>query len=354
MSVGLEHKPEVFESVNYFDKRRLTNAAKRWIFFALDVIDPERKSQLTWLRAGGEESACPCLQKYGRGFIPRGLPALLEMGGEPIPMRHLGDLQSVAWQGLPESEHATRHNFGYVPVYPGDGLRLLQKYSTNEGGKGIGELTALQGTEWDEAHNGGEGILDVIELAQFGDGMPPTLRELEDRIRHAKVNDSRIDYGKLRDEELHLCEMSRNWAKRKISIEHGLLKIGHVGEWQGGWSYSYSPVVEMLIEQLELKRQDQPIQEMATMVSQILANQPAQPAPVATLSAADMELFNRSMDERLAKAQEANLKRIAELEAQLADVPRETFTCDGCGRECASMAGKAAHERHCEAMKLEE
>lgn len=342
MSAVLEHKPEVFESVDYYDKRRLNNAAKRWVYFPLDVIMPQRKSELSWLAVGGEETSCPCLQKYGRGFVPRGRAALLEMGGEPIPMRHMGDLQAVAWQGLPTDEHTVRHNFGFVPVYPGDGLRLLLRYALNDGGgrKGLGELETLQGKEWDECHTYAEdGILDVVEKAQFGDGIAKTLRGLEEQIKYAKVNDPRIDYPKLRDEQLKLCEDARNWAIRKISIDHGLLKLGHVGEWQGGHSYQYSPVVEMLIEQLEMKRQDQPIQEMADMVTQILARQ----APT-SMSASDMDLFERRMEEKLAAARAADAQRIAELEAKLAQ-PAEVFKCDACGQEAGSLAGLKAHQR---------
>src|SRR5262249_13847940 len=182
MSAVLERKPEVFESVNYFDKRRLTNAAKRWVWFPLDVIVPERKSELSWLVVGGEETSCPCLQKYGRGFVPRGRAAILEMGGEPIPLAHMGELQTSAWEG---GLGDNRHRFAYVPVYPGDGLRLLKRYAMNDGGmrKGMDELEILQGKEWEECHTPQEdGILDVVERAQFGDGMAKTLRELEDQI----------------------------------------------------------------------------------------------------------------------------------------------------------------------------
>lgn len=349
MSAVIERQPEVFESIDYFDHRTVTSTTKRWIFFPGDLILPDRKSELSWLEVGGEETPCPCLQKYGRGFVPRGRAAILEMGGEPIPMRHLGDLQAVAWRGLPLNDHVVKHNFGYIPVYPGDGLQVLRRYVWRDGKKGMDEITALAGKEWEEAHNAtNTGVLDVVEKAQFGDGMSKTLKGLEDQIRFAKVDDSRIDYGKMRDEELKLCEDFRNWGRRKVAIEHGLLKTGHVGEWQGGWSYAYSPVCELIIDQLELKRQDQPIQEMSEMVSQILSNQ----KPVSTgMTAADLELFERKMDERLAAARAADAQRIAELEARLAS---ETFACDGCGQECASKAGKLAHERHCPACKPEE
>ena len=278
MSAALleQPKPEIFDSVGYFDRRVLGANVTRWVFNPGDLIVPQRKSEISWLRIGGEETSCPCLQRYGRGFIPRGLPALLEMGGEPIPMRHLGDLQAVAWQGIPLNEDAVKNKMGFVPVYPGDGLKVLRRYSMNDGGmrKGIDELTPLQGKSWEECHNDdGDGILDVIERAMYGDGMSKTLKGLEDQIRYAVINDTRIDVGLLKSEELRMCDEFRNWAGRKISFEHGLLKTGHVGEWQGGWSYSYSPITEMLLDQLEVPRVDQPLQSMSDVIVQFAKNQ---------------------------------------------------------------------------------
>lgn len=359
MSAMLEErvKPEVFGSVGYFDKRVLGANVVRWVGFPLDLIVPERKAEISWLRAGGEETPNPCLQRYGRGFVPRGLASILEMGGEPIPMRHLGDLQAVAWQGIPLNEDAVKNKFGFVPVYPGDGLRVLRRYSMNAGGsrKGMDEITALQGKEWDECHNDeGTGILDVIETAMFGDGMSKTLKGLEDQIRSAVIADSRIDIGKYKQEWLTLCNDSRNWATRMVSVEHGLLKTGHVGEWQGGHSYSYSPVVEMLLNQLEMERQDQPMQAMSKMMAQIGAQSQA---PQSTgMSAADLDLIEQRMEARLAQAREADAARIVELEAQVAaNVRRETseeFACSGldCEYVAKSAAGKLAHERHCKVL----
>jgi hypothetical protein len=355
MSAVLEQaKPEVFDSVGFFDKRVVGANVVRWVGFFLDLIVPERKAEISWLRAGGEETPNPCLQRYGRGFVPRGRAALLELGGEPIPMQHLGDLQAVAWQGIPLNPEAVKNKFGFVPVYPGDGLRILRRYSMNPIRKGMDEFTVLLGKEWDECHNaGGTGILDVIETAMFGDGMEPTLRGIEEQIKSAVISDTRIDIGKYKTEALTMCNDSRNWATRMVSVEHGLLKTGHVGEWQGGWSYSYSPIVEMLIEQLEMERQDQPMQAMSKMVAQFASNQ----QPVAQgMSAADMDMFERKMDERLAAARESDARRIAELEARLVvpvvETPTETapatFTCDNCGKEFGSAAGVTMHKSlHC-------
>jgi len=370
MSAVLDQpKPEIFNAVDYFDRRVVGANVKRWIFFPGDLIVPQRKAEISWLQVGGEETSSPCLQRYGRGFVPRGLAALLELGGEPIPMRHLGDLQAVAWTGIPLNEDAVKNNFGFVPVYPGDGLRVLKRYSMNDGGmrKGMDEVTALQGKEWEECHSADNtGILDVIEYAQFGDGMSKTLRGLEDQIRFADVRDSRIDYGRMRDEQLKMCDEFRNWGSFKVNFTHGLLKVGSVAIGNdavgatGGWSYFYPPVVEMLLEQLEIPRQDQPLQEMAKMVAQV-SERPATQS--AGLSAADMELFERRMDERLAKAREVDAQRIAELEKKLeasdgyrfngenSDTAAQRFICDACGSEFDTANGLGMHRnRWCEVL----
>jgi len=144
---------------------------------------------------------------------------------------------------------------------------------------------------------------------------------------------------KYKSEWLTLCSDYRNWGMRMITIEHGLLKTGHVGEWQGGWSYSYSPITEMLMAQLEVTRQDQPMHEMAKLIEKMVPGQSQ-----SGMSAADLDLIEQRMEARLAQAREADAKRIAELEAQLA---APTFICEGCGKESPTLAGKKAHERFC-------
>lgn len=341
----IDVKPEVFGPVGYFDTRVVGANVVRWVWFPLDLIVPERKAEISWLRVGGEETTSPCLQRYGRGFVPRGRAAILELGGEPIPMRHLGDLQAVAWQGIPLNEDAVKNKFGFVPVFPGDGLRVLRRYSMNPIRKGMDEITVLLGKEWEECHNNEHtGILDVIETAMFGDGIEPTLRGLEEQIKSAVIHDNRIDVGKYKQECLTMCNDARNWAGRMISVEHGLLKTGHVGEWQGGWSYSYSPIVEMLMTQLEIPRQDQPLQELSKLFVQ---SQSAQPS---AMSAADLDLIEQRMEARLALAREADAKRIAELEAQLAQPEPTMFTCNACGEEMKASAKSLHIGRWCKVL----
>ena len=364
MSAVLEQpRPEVFTPVTYYDKRKQNVTAPRWVWFPGDLIVPERKAEISWLAVGGEETPSPCLQRYGRGFVPKGRAAILELGGEPIPMRHLGELQSVAWQGISLDEQAVKNKFGFVPVFPGDGLRILKRYAMNPMRNGMDELTVLAGLEWPECHNDeGTGILDVIEKAQFGDGVSKTLAAFEDQVRFAVVKDTRIDYGKMREEQLKMCSDFRTWAERKVAIDNGLLQLGTIPVRPtsslpegslGGWAYTLSPLTNLLIEQLELKRQDQPIQEMSNMVSKILASQQQQ-AP--SMSAADLDLIEQRMEARLAAAREADAKRIADLEAKLATAsivpdtnpPQSTYRCD-CGKSFDTPQGLGIHKsRHCE------
>src|SRR6267142_5926832 len=145
-------RPQVQPTINYFDNKIIGKNVKRWVWFAGDLIVPQRKADIEWLAAGGEETSNPCLQKWGRGFVPRGFAAMMELGGDLMPMEHLGELRASAWSGLALNEEAIKSRFGYIPVYPGDGLATLRHYSMNDEGRrrGLDEDTALVGKEWEE------------------------------------------------------------------------------------------------------------------------------------------------------------------------------------------------------------
>lgn len=390
MSAVLERK-QAFEAVNYFDHRTVGANVVRWVFNPLDLIVPQRKSELTWMENGGEEVPSSCLRRFGNNFIPRGLPAILELGGEPIPMQHLGELQSSAWAGMPLNDHAVKNKFGYVPVYPGHGLSILRRYSMNDiraGGirKGIDEVESLRGKTYEECYNGdnycdscmvsyppsvstcpqlecskpltkvrGNGILDVITEAAFGDGMSKTLSGLEDQIRYAKVTDTRIDFGRYQAETIRMCGEAKTWAGVILSFEHGLLKAGRAGD----WTYSYSPVGELLLEQLDIPRQDQPLQEMAKMIGGVLPQQQQ------GMSANDLNLIEQRMqamqaqmaadfEQRLALANAALQSENEELKQRIAQSEPKEYLCSGCQQSFDSPQGKSMHERlHCKVLNPE-
>lgn len=337
-------RPQIQPSISYFDHRTVGKNVKRWVWFPGDTIIAGRKQDIDWLRYGGEETTSPCLQKYGRGFVPRGLSAMLELGGEPLPTKHLGEMAAVAWSGIALNEEIIKSNLSFVPVYPGDALATLRAYYMNDQGlrRGLDEDSALLGKEWEECHNRqGTGILDVIERAMYSDGMEPTLRGLEDQIRFARIDDNRVDIGKLKEDRLRMCSEFRLWGETKLAQEHANLKLGTKGE----WVYAYSPLAELLLVQLEISRQDQPLAEMAKMHRDLMTREP-QPTG---MSAQDMELierrFEERMEERLAAARAAWDKEHAEQRKQEAKV---SYACDYCGKEFDSAAGKTMHmNRHC-------
>ena len=156
----------------------------------------------------------------------------------------------------------------------------------------------------------------------------------------------------MKADRLRMCDESRNWATRKVTYEHGLLKAGTIAIATdavgsvGGWSYSYSPITEMLLQQLGIPRQDQPLAEMAKMFERAGATQPQ------GLSAADMDLMEKRweerMDQKLSLAREADQRRIAELEDQVArQGVASVHACDHCDREFDTPQGRVMHMRQC-------
>lgn len=361
-------RPVVQDSVRYFDTKKIGRETKRWVCLALDLIVPARKRQIEWLRPGGEELNSGCLQKYGRGFVPRGLSALLETGADLMPEEHLRNVGGEIWSGMALNEEIIKNRLAYVPIYPGDGLNNLLNRSQNDeaGPKGLVENASLVGKSWDECHNPeGTGILDIIERAAFGSDViiPPTLAELKNCILSAKANVP-IDLDQYKMEWKRSCEEGEIWASVKIGVEHTLLRQGTVPVVNptgagmistGGHAYSYSPLAELLMVQLGIQRQDQlnaqlGNREIAEAIKMAVEGRPN------GMSAQDMlamkEVFEGSIDAKLEKAREADQARIAELEARLAE--KSGFACSGCGENFTTPQGKSMHERkHCKVLNPE-
>lgn len=363
-------RPVIQDSVRYFDTKKVGRETKRWMGFAGDLIIPARKQQIDWLRPGGEETNSGCLQKYGRGFIPRGLSSLLEMGADLMPEEHLRNVGGEVWSGMALNEEIIKNRLSYVPIYPGDGLNNLLNRSQNDeaGKKGLVEHKSLVGKEWDECHTpDGSGILDIIQQAAFGPDVviPPTLRELKEHLLNFKA-DVPIDVDQYKTEWKQSCEEFELWASVKIGVEHTLLRQGSIPTVNptgagmlshGGHTYSYSPLAELLMVQMGIQRQDQlsahlANQNIADAVRMAIEGRPN------GVSLEDMLTMRRefegSIDSRLAAARQVDQERIVELERQLADAKGGAVKhiCE-CGKYPAagkegSAQGLVLHKRmHC-------
>lgn len=327
-------RPVIQPSVGYFDTKRVGRDTKRWIDFAGDLIIPARKMQIDWLRPGGEETNSGCLQKYGRGFVPRGLSSLLEMGADLMPEEHLRNVGGEVWTGMKLNDELIKNRLAYIPIYPGDGLsNLLNRAQNDEAGKkGLVEAKSLVGKEWEDCHNAdGTGILDIIERAAFGPNVtiPPTLRELKDCLMNFKA-DVPIDTDEFKEEWKQSCEEFELWASVKIGVEHTLLRQGSIPTSNptgvgmlssGGHTYSYSPLAELLMVQLGIQRQDQlnaqlSNREIADAIRLAIEGRPSgiTPEQMVVMS----QVFEGSIDAKLAQATAAYQQEIAELKVKLA------------------------------------
>lgn len=346
-------RPPIQPSVEFFDTKTVGRETFRWLFFPGDVIADRRKKEIGgWLAWGGEETNSACLQKFFRGFIPRGIPALLETGADLMPEEQLRNLGGEIWQGMKLNDELIKNRLSYVPIYPFDARNSIIARANNEdaGRKGIVELTPLVGMSWAEAHSG-DGVLDRIESGFYGDGMEPTLRGLEDQIRYGKASTGSVDLGALKAEMLSSCDDYRGWGLAKLGLEHANLAQG---THPAGHVFRYSPLGELLLVQLEVQRQDQPFAELAKLNKDIGETVKTAIEGRGSMSATDMDLLERRFEERiearLAAAREADAKRIAELEAKLS---AKGHTCE-CGKYPAegkegSAQGLVLHKRmHCE------
>lgn len=316
-------RPEIQPNVRLFDARTKGKLTPRWLFFPGDVIVPKRKQQIDWLSLGGEETDSPCLQKYGRGFLPRGLTSLCEIGQMPMPQEQLANLGSDIWTGIDYegSELNGGRKLGYVPVYPADGAHSIVRRSLDGkgGAGGIVEIEDLLGRDWPECHNdAGDGILDVIEMAFFGDGMEPTLRGLREQITHGQIKiDLGVDIGKIKAKKLLACDLFEEWAGEKVKEEETKLRQGvH----PAGHIYTYSPLAELLLVQLERRRQDQPFNELAELNTQMGENiakaiAGVAPAQSSGFSAEDMIEMGRKLALAEMQLAEAN-KKLADSESK--------------------------------------
>lgn len=314
-------RPPIQPSVEFFDTKTVGRETFRWLFFPGDVIADRRKKEIGgWLAWGGEETNSACLQKFFRGFIPRGIPALLETGADLMPEEQLRNLGGEIWSGMKLNDELVKNRLSYVPIYPFDARNSIIAKANNEdaGRKGIVELTPLVGKSWLECHTlDGSGLLDVIEGAFYGDGVEPTLRGLEDQIRYGKANVP-IDLGALKAEMLSACDDFRGWGLAKLGLEHANLAQG---THPAGHVFRYSPLGELLLVQLEVQRQDQPFAELAKLNKDIGETVKVAIEGRGGMSASDLDLLERRfedrIEERLAAARKVDAERIAELEARL-------------------------------------
>lgn len=305
--------------------------ATRYVFLALDVLDPDRRDQVERLRRGGEEVSSHCLRR-SPNFVPRCVITPVEVWIEQMPLELVPDgVRSVEVKDASlevMSSGNVIHN-----ILRGKPLRSIRTYPGEEMGGilspvGIMELTALQGVEWES------GEVQAIQHEFFPSDwpLPTSLRLIEERITERYGAHSGAAGDMLRS-----TAQSRRWAQARLQSEHVLLDTRTRHE----HTYTYSPIARHLCAQLEMTPRDQGWETMMaqsnSQLAQAIAGGMAQTNPAMTT-----EQLIAAVTAAVIAAQQAG-KTVE----QVKDEVPKTYTCEHCGDE-VKVAGKGFHVgRHC-------
>lgn len=237
--------------------------ADRYIFFPGDLMTPELKRERPDFHLGGEffgtDYPALSLSKYAlmRCRItpivlrPRPFPA-----DEPIKngeLEQFGDTVISAPGGIGRVK--------FVKAYPGDQLDSI--IFGNRAGEnwGYAELKALRGKEFALAEN--KALLNDVQQKIFPDWMrvmrgetrlPETLRGIEQMIGEAAAKHSGDELiPAVCADMLGACDVFRRRGTAYLETEAIRVRAG-VNQ-QGGYVHRYSQVANLLLIQLEMKRE---------------------------------------------------------------------------------------------------
>lgn len=244
----------------------------RYLIFMGDLLDPNRQYEIEYLRdsAGGEEVQAHCLRRSVGGFIEKGRLTPVETWAEPMPPVLLGegverDVVRVTGPMTPENIGASARRPGglagvgaalvHVKFYPGDEIQSVLR--ANEG-KGITEVKALAGQSWyaDEAETE-PGIAQVLNR-DFFPTVPVELSKCREMIAKAEGR-SDLHRSVARDYFAAANQFER-YAQTRLAAEHTLLRQRTSPN--GQHVYQYSPIAYSLLKQLEMKPQDNILDNM--------------------------------------------------------------------------------------------
>lgn len=263
--------------------------ATRYLFFAGDVIDPDRKQELQYMREGGEELPNRCLRRTG-GFLPRCYITPLEFWGETLPLEHFPDgvrpyrLKDTPVENLnPNGRTLVGKPLFFMPLYPGDLIVDALGLATGEH-KGIVEVEVLRGVDYgaDSEH-----FNTVFFPASYQ--KPIELRLIQEHIDGIGSKSSDPDVKSVAGNMITSCEQFRRWAQNKIDKCHAQLDTRTIHQ----WTYQYSPQIRNMLKQLEIEPRNQSAQTLNAAMMQAVANSGISPEVLAQMQERDTNLITR-------------------------------------------------------------
>lgn len=258
---GFETEPQI----TFGDRHTVGRELSRFLFFAGDVLGVDTKFEREDLKAGGEVVDNPCLWRFRR-FLRKCVITPFEVGGLPTPPELVpegAELITMSQEGDPAPARGVYGNLSAAPllglkVYPGEQIVTILNGSLNRTGnlkKGIVEIEDLRGGSFESLRESGL-------QGHFFPSVPVKLREVEAMIRAGLAKDSAPLIQHVGGNMLSSVEQFREFGKAQIEREHANLRKGTL---DSGFTYTYSPFAETLLEQLEVPRQDQGLKEVADL-----------------------------------------------------------------------------------------
>lgn len=319
------------------DQRGEGIEATRYVFLAMDVLDPDRR-EVEHLRKGGEEVSSHCLRR-SPNFVQRCTITPVEMWVEHMPLELVPDGvrsvevkdTSLALSNDGSSRSVIQNMLRGKPlrsirVYPGEEMNdIIGTYQK----VGIVELEGLKGVEW------ADGIAQGLQEEFFPSNwlIPVALRAVEERI-----TDARNAHPRVADDMLRSISQSRRWAQARLQAEHVLLDTRTRHE----WTYTYSPIARNLLAQLEMTPRDQ---GWETMMAQSQAQMTAAIAQGMT-AGNNGNIDINALAAAIATATVAAMNAHKTVEQVQDEAPR-MYTCEHCGDE-VKLSGKGIHTGiHC-------
>lgn len=265
----------------FLDSDDIDKTKPRYVFFAGDLITPRRKQETREMEAialsfngqpfrvtanGGEDYQHRCLVRT-KGIIPRAFITPLEMAANWVPpelvppgadtFAPMGN-DDFSIRGGVSVGTKSRYLVG-EKYFPGQALAWMLSFARNNGGfsRGLVDVPQLIGEQYE---NGAARELQALYFPNYPT-LPSKLSELQLVIQTIMQRQQGAvrEIGQLM---LHSCDEFRMWGTNFVATEHGQVKVG---THSSGHVYEYSDTAQLLMEQLEITRQDQQFQAVAKM-----------------------------------------------------------------------------------------
>lgn len=281
----------------------------RYLFIALDLIEPQRKQEQAEYEHGGEMLQGFCSWRT-RGFLRRCRITPLEIGFDPQPRDLIPEGASVVEVPVPLPERQVAlTGLSHVPqvmvrTYPGEEINSIL-YNQHRLERGVVEVRRFLGEAWDKNR------MDEMQRFFFPQypQLPPTLRGVQELIEQARKRSSDTFFKDTADDMSLSCERGRSWGMTMLEREHANVRKGTNA---AGEAYTYSPLAQVLLPQLEVERQDEGLKPLAMLTRGMFESAQAQVAQQPSFDPTEFYKFMVANQEALVNQMFEKFKEIQE------------------------------------------